>query len=188
MIGIWEKLFLEIKKKGLLVNKGLSEKEIVEIEQFYQIKFAPDHKLFLKHGLVIGDRFYNWRDDSKNNVKKIKEMLDWPLEGIIFDYENNNFTYSYEDGNGFHFLSSVHEFKVWYEANVPKLIPIYGHRFMSPVPENIGSPVYSIYQTDIIYYGANIFTFFDNEFQFDLNINYPKWETDQTPFWSELVR
>jgi len=39
---------------------------------------------------------------------------------------------------------------------VPRLVPIYGHRYLTADPAHASSPVFSVYQTDVIYYGDNL--------------------------------
>lgn len=46
----------------------------------------------------------------------------------------------------------------------PKLIPIYSHRYIPSHPNEIGNPIFSVYQMDIIYYGFDLTTYFANEF------------------------
>ncbi|MBL0888960.1 hypothetical protein [Myceligenerans indicum] len=43
-----------------------------------------------------------------------------------------------------------------YLATVPRLVPIVGHRYLPATPAPRGSPVSSVYQTDVIYYGADL--------------------------------
>ena len=38
----------------------------------------------------------------------------------------------------------------------PKLVPIAGHRFIPEAPHEEGNPVFSVHQTDIIYYGRDL--------------------------------
>jgi hypothetical protein len=47
---------------------------------------------------------------------------------------------------------------------VSKLIPIYGHRMMPDEPHLPGNPVFSVYQTDIIYYGYDLADYLRHEF------------------------
>jgi hypothetical protein len=46
----------------------------------------------------------------------------------------------------------------------PKMVPIWGHRFIPDRPNESGNPVFSIFQTDIIHYAANLSEYFENEF------------------------
>jgi hypothetical protein len=41
-------------------------------------------------------------------------------------------------------------------AEAPKLIPLLGHRYLPADPCEAGNPVFSVYQSDVIYYGANL--------------------------------
>ncbi|MCY1675756.1 hypothetical protein OVA06_13740 [Pseudarthrobacter sp. SL88] len=67
---------------------------------------------------------------------------------------------------------------------VPVLIPIYSHRFMPAAPAPAGSPVFSVYQTDVIYYGSDLASYFQSEF-----FNNPdrKSSTHRIEFWSDLA-
>ena len=46
----------------------------------------------------------------------------------------------------------------------PELLPIFGHRYLAAEPCRSGNPVFSIYQLDIIYYGANLADYLMIEF------------------------
>jgi hypothetical protein len=46
----------------------------------------------------------------------------------------------------------------------PVLIPIYGHRMMPDEPHLSGNPVFSVVQTDIIYYGFDLADYLRHEF------------------------
>jgi hypothetical protein len=79
---------------------GLSEQEIVTIEQHYHVRFPPDYRLFLQilHGvdrLRVGARyvndntmipitapsFYHWQRDTE----AIQAAYEWLVEGMFFD-------------------------------------------------------------------------------------------------------
>jgi len=47
----------------------------------------------------------------------------------------------------------------------PPLVPIYGNRYISNEPLLAGNPVLSVWQTDIIYYGYDLASYF-NELRF----------------------
>lgn len=46
----------------------------------------------------------------------------------------------------------------------PKLIPIYGHRFIPDSPSEWGNPIFSISQSDIIRYGGSLADYLRWEF------------------------
>ncbi len=70
---------------------------------------------------------------------------------------------------------------------VPKLIPIYSHRYIPSSLNEIGNPVYSVHQTDIIYYGKDLWDYFNIEFgnKMHKDIAFNEIKT-KIPFWSEL--
>jgi hypothetical protein len=45
-------------------------------------------------------------------------------------------------------------------SHAPKLIPLIGHRYLPEEPHEAGNPVFSVYQSDVIYYGANLTDYF----------------------------
>ena len=51
------------------------------------------------------------------------------------------------------------DFKSW-----PRLVPVFGHRYLVVDPCEPGNPVFSIMQTDIIYYGTNLGEYLTYEF------------------------
>ena len=71
-------------------------------------------------------------------------------------------------------------------AKAPKLIPLMGHRYLPAEPCEAGNPVLSVYQADIIYYGADL----DAYFNIELRLGEPKRYGDgarRIRFWSDLV-
>jgi hypothetical protein len=183
----FDKAILVLKKGGVKVDPALSSDEIEKAETFFEIKFHPDHRRLLEAGLVLGDYGYNWRDLSKENTARIRKMIDWPLEGILFDIEENGYWNEALGCKPSSLAEAKKVFTVWYKQNVPQLVPIYSHRYMSNYPARLGAPVYSVHQTDIVYYGQNIFDYLGQEFHLDISSEYAKWDRDDTPFWSKIV-
>lgn len=69
----------------------------------------------------------------------------------------------------------------------PQLIPIYSHRFIPAKPYEAGNPVFSVHQTDIIYYGADLTTYFMVEFNLMQQQDLGFEQIKEIPFWSKLV-
>lgn len=176
-----------LKKKGVAFENGLDLQEIDEIESLYDIKFPPDLKEFLSIALPISNHFVNWRDRSENNVRSIKDRLIRPLEGMIFDIVYNEFWYSRWGikPNDLKEAIAVCKNEMTY---VPKLIPIYSHRYIPSEPYEAGNPIFSIYQTDIIYYGENLCSYLQVEFELkkyaDIHFDFIK----HVRFWSDLIK
>lgn len=73
---------------------------------------------------------------------------------------------------------------------VPKLIPIYGHRYIPIVNGLDNPPIFSVYQTDVIYYGIDLENYFRIEFDFlkwdVINDAIDKDKITLIPFWSQF--
>ena len=181
-------------KKGFTLEKGLSDEEFEKIENFYSIKFPISLRTLYKSFLPID--FYNWRDFSQDNVSKIKAKLDWPLEGMLFDVAANGFwkkCFGPKTNN----IENDENIVINYIKNasneiVPKLIPIYSHRYVPCYPDVMNMSVISVYLTDIRYYGYDLEDYFKNEFdnigiyKEKSNINYEK-KLVEIPFWTDII-
>ncbi len=67
---------------------------------------------------------------------------------------------------------------------VPPLIPLYAHRYVLAGQAPEGSPVFSVYQTEVIYYGRDLAAFFAAEFLGQPDSKPPI----QIDFWSDLAQ
>jgi hypothetical protein len=177
----WHDIVELLEERGLEFEAGLSDQEIVEVEGRYGFSFPPDLRSLLRTALPASARFPNWRSDSASDLES---RLAWPAEGIAFDVENNRFWPPAwgPRPNGLEEALSIARTKV---ADAPTLVPVYGHRFLPDEPSEAGNPVFSVYQTDIIYYGADLVSYFGAEFRIETN------RSPATPrpirFWSDLV-
>ena len=141
-----------LENKGIEIYDGLSDEEFEKIENFYNIKFPKVLRILYKSFLP---NFYNWRDFSENNVKKVKKYLNMPIEGILFDIENNNFwmdCLGEKTGNLQQDKAKAKNYlKNAKEEEVPKLIPIYSHIFVPSFPDNIYVPIFLFFLSDKVY-------------------------------------
>lgn len=100
--------------------------------------------------------------------------MDWVRQGIEFDLQHNGTWLEAwgEPPSDIEARKAIFatDFETW-----PKLIPIKGHRFIRIEPVQSGHPVYSIMQTDIIYYGPTLADWLRAEF---LGANF--WSPDGT--------
>lgn len=195
---------------------GFTNEQIDSFEQDWKVKFPPDYRFFLEilgtvdrpmfsvrwaedgHIMIQGQEpsFYNWQTDKE----AIKNALALPLEGILFDVENNAI---WLDSWGSR-PDSVEERKELLSniiQQAPPLIPIIGHRYLLGTPLTAGNPVLSIHQSDIIIYGSNLRNFLILELSDLLGINpsyhnrtYQALTKDayikgvrSIPFWGELI-
>jgi hypothetical protein len=175
-----------MKSKGVIFTSGLTAEEIVAVEHKFYICFPPDLKEFLQTELPVSESFVNWRLGLclKDEENKIMRRLNRPLEGMLFDINENEFWIKDwgEKPDDFEQQSKIasENFKKY-----PKLIPIYSHRYIPSMPLEAGNPIFSVYQMDIVYYGYNLSDYFAHEFGFVLPkmFNVPK-EYKQIDFWS----
>lgn len=64
----------------------------------------------------------------------------------------------------------------------PKPIPIFAHLMMPDQPRSAGNPVFSVYQTDIIYYGFDLDDYLRHEFDLPGRRPWPS-EIKRIEFW-----
>ncbi|HTC92337.1 MAG TPA: hypothetical protein VK699_02660 [Terriglobales bacterium] len=179
-----------LEKAGVSFTPALTAREIQNIEEEYSFRFPPDLRDFLMFALPVSNGFINWRHTEK---ERIRDRLGWPLEGMCFDIENNVF-WRAEWGERPASLNVA--FNIAREAvkNAPTLIPIASHRYIPDRPNEPGNPVFSVHQTDIIYYGTDLFDYFENEFsyyfrgpgQYFRGVRHG-CEIKHIEFWSNLV-
>jgi len=164
--------------EGRLWADGYSQSELDAAQEKYGLAFPPDLiALFLERRPVLG---YDWRSDDE----KIREMLRWPLEGLLFDVENNALWWE-EWGERPNTPSARSEIVEKVVMDAPPLIPLVSHRYIPAEPHKAGNPVFSIYQSDVVYYGSDLANYFEREF---VDHDHPLGENiRQIQFWSDLV-
>lgn len=181
-ITLGEPIVSAFMKKRLaerrLWAEGYTQAELDVAQERYGLVFPPDLlALFRDRRPVLG---YDWRTDDK----EIREMLRWPLEGLLFDVENNALWWP-EWGERPRSAGERAEVLAAVVASSPKLIPLVSHRYLPAEPHEVGNPVFSVYQSDVIYYGADLEDYFDREF---VDNRRPLGgDIRHIRFWSELV-
>ncbi|GKX55344.1 hypothetical protein SOASR030_14560 [Leminorella grimontii] len=186
----WANLLTNLLRgKGLRFAEGLNEEEAGAVERLFNFRFPPDLKALLQNALPISEGFVDWREGlhSSRAQRRLFGRMKAPLEGFLFDVENNGFWF---DGWGDK-PSTSSERRACAErafADYPTMIPVYSHRYLPDSPSEAGNPVFSIHQTDIIYYGYDLASYLAAEFGLPL----PKFfHTPEEPkaivFWDELT-
>lgn len=139
---------------------GLSDAEVIRAESTFGFRFPPDLRAFLQTALPQGPAFPDWRS---GNLTELREWLDEPRQGILFDIQHNDFWLP-EWGQRPASLGDACETATKLIQAAPKLIPIYKHRMMPDEPHLPGNPVFSVHQTDIIVYGLDLYRYLHLEF------------------------
>ncbi len=174
-----------LESAGVKFASGLKITEIETVQDKYGFIFPPDLREFLEDALPISKGWVDWRNGDETSIKK---RLDWPYDGMCFDIQHDDFWF---DDWGERPSSLQECFNIAKQAlnSAPKLIPIFWHRYIPDRPCLPGNPVFSVYQTDIIYYGSNLQNYFENEFHHyfkrpDYFIPEPARQID---LWAKLV-
>ncbi len=178
----WLVIVQDLKDVGIIFQPGLSDAEVERVERQFGFRFPSDLKAFLQTALPCGERFPEWRTGQ---FTELKGRMDWPADGMCFDIEHDDF---WMDGWGPRPTSLDEAFSIARQqvAAAPVLIPIYSHRYIPDRPHLAWNPVFSVYQTDIIYYGVDLLDYFANEFKIAKSTH---CHTTPRPieFWGEIV-
>lgn len=175
----------KLQQAGVVFDDGLMDCEVRLAEESFGFQFPSDLKALLMFALPTGQGWPDWRDVED---PQIKQMLNAPYEGICFEIEHNAF---WPASWGFKPRSLTESFDVARRKidAAPKLIPILAHRYLPDRPLLEGNPVFSVHQTDVIYYGSNLWNYFQNEFHDSFGS--AEYEINDPPrrieFWSDLV-
>ena len=172
-----------LERAGIVFASGLTSAEVLAIQEEFQFVFPPDLAEFLMYALPVS--FVDWRNGERSHIQ---EVLAWPYEGICFDIQHNAFWMDEWGPQPADFDEACQIAKVAVER-APKLIPIFGHRYIPDTPHEYGNPVFSVCQTDIIYYGRDLFHYYENEFYwyFGKSGFSPGGEIKHIDFWTTLI-
>jgi hypothetical protein len=164
---------------------GLSARELAHAERTFGFEFPADLQEFLALGLPASNGWVNWRSDDEH---VIGDLLGRPLRGICFDIEHNDF-WVQDWGTRPAKLAEAFAVAARVVAAAPILIPIYSHRYIPATPTSAGNPVFSVHQTDVVYYGTDLLDYLQNEFQsaFGRIGSSACMGTRRIPFWSQLA-
>ena len=156
----WQTLLDRLRKCDIAFVDGLTDAEIIAVEARFGFRFPPDLRLFLQTALPQGGSFPDWRSGEE---PALREWLDLPRQGVLFDIEHNGFWLD-EWGPRPSTLEEAKRVADELIEAAPRLIPIYLHRMMPAEPHLPGNPVFSVHQTDIIVYGVDLRDYLIHEF------------------------
>lgn len=156
----WDAWVDRLRSRGVEFAPGLTDAEVAAVESRFGFRFPPDLLAFLQTALPRGRHFPDWRAGDE---VALRDRLDIPREGIVFDVEHNAFWLD-EWGPRPESLAEAKRAAERLVAAAPVLIPVYQHRMMPDAPHEPGNPVFSVHQTDIIVYGADLRDYLAHEF------------------------
>lgn len=174
-----------LEEAGVVFAPGLTDSEVARAEAAHGFRFPPDLEEFLRYALPVSKGWPDWRELEE---RPIVESLRWPLTGILFDIQNDDFWHP-EWGPRPESLEEAFAVAERRVEEAPKLVPVLAHRYIPERPREAGNPVFSVYQTDIIYYGSDLANYFENEFgyYFGLTQYAIKEPVKRIEFWSAFA-
>lgn len=140
--------------------KGVSASEIISIEDQLGLTLPSDFKFLFENVSDPDGVLFPW---SNFTIENYRNRIDRVWSGIEFDVEQNT-VWLKRWGDKPDTLAKAKEIAQRDFQNWPKLLPIYGHRFLPAEPTLSDNPVFSIVQTDVIYYGMNLADYLVQEF------------------------
>jgi hypothetical protein len=163
---------------------GLTEAQLSAAELHHSFKFPPDLRDFLSAVLPVGDGFPDWRAPDSD---ELRGRFAWPLDGLLFDVEKNHFWWPEwgrrPDADGEALALVRARF-----PQLPRLVPVYTHRYIPADPSEAGNPIFSVYQTDVIYYGSDLRGYIAHEFAASARSRAESPQAHRRiPFWSALA-
>jgi hypothetical protein len=174
-----------LERAGVTFGPGLADDELAAAEQRYGFAFPPDLREYLAYALPTGKGFPNWRDLDDPTTQA---ALVSPLEGLCFDVEHNGFWLD-DWGPRPADLPTAFRIAAQQVHAAPPLIPLRGHRYLPALPAMAGNPVFSVHQTDVIYYGATLENYLRNEYPYYFGSGgfHTPPIVREIAFWSRLV-
>ena len=172
-----------MRDQGIEFASGLSSSQIQAAETAHGFSFPSDLRAFLEHSLPLGECFPDWRSPGSGFIQ---DRLAWPADSMCFDIEHNSFWLP-EWGPKPDSLDEAQAKARQAVQAAPILIPIFGHRYLPASPCEPGNPVFSVYQTDIIYYGLDLSSYLFAEFHVPNPFPVPD-SPREIEFWSQLER
>ncbi|WP_067470783.1 hypothetical protein [Nocardia amamiensis] len=179
------------------IEQGLTDAEFDRIEYEYQFEFADDHRAFLAAGLPVHEpreeepgTSYAWErpwpDWRNGDPDELRRQLNWPIDFLLEDVQHGHWPPAWgerPDSN----QGAVDKARAQL-ADVPTMVPVYAHRFLPAGRATFGHPVLSMRGRDIIYYGADLLDYINQEFEEPRPEHPEDWSPQATvPFWRDYL-
>lgn len=173
-----------LERQNIILEDGLTLDEVHNIEKLYHIRFPKKLREFLMETLPTSKGFYNWRNYKKDNIQCINQVMQKPLLDI---YEMAREVYWCDDwGEEPGDIMEIEQEVRRRLKKAPKLIPIYGHRYIPMISEE-NPPIISVHGIDIIYYGEDLEDYFNIEFGKKKQEEIEFLKIKAIPFWSDIT-
>lgn len=173
LLDLWHRLPTEFAP-------GLTDAEFEAIESANGFQFPPDLRACLAAAMPTDKGFPNWRDPSAYQYR-----WDWIQGGIDFDIRQG---FWYERfGPRPDSVDEQVEVAREYLKSVPKIVPVHVHQMLPTTPCQAGNPVFSIWQTDAIYYGEDLAGYLEISFFGRPHNTIFESRLRHIEFWTDMV-
>jgi hypothetical protein len=168
------------------VEPGLTDVEVDLAEARFGLRFPPDLRALLQHGLPVGWDWPNWRDPDAEDY--VRWALGRPARAMEFDVLNNGLWFA-EWGERPSGAADRARTAAAALAAAPRLVPVHADRYVPCEPWRAGNPVVSCPQIiEADYRAGDLAAFLAAEF----GAPRPAWaaadDTRRTvPFWSAVI-
>jgi len=161
----------KLKAAGIAFTDGLSGEELRGAEEAFGFRFPAEIASFLSCACPAGERFFDYRDLSAQNLRRFLDFQRKIKGSFLFDLEHNEKALRAVLGE----LSAAYPDREAFRGAVMdalegsvRLVPFYAHRcFLDGMD---GMPIISFCQAvDTIFYGSDFENYLENEFLFSEN-------------------
>ncbi|MER7003392.1 hypothetical protein ABT297_10135 [Dactylosporangium sp. NPDC000555] len=178
------------------VRPGLTDAEFADIERRFGFEFADDHRAFLAVGLPVwtqGDddpeqASWGWPDWRDGDPETLQSQVNWPTTIVRYAVSDGYWPRAWGPRP-----ESPEAAAVALDArlaDVPRMIPVYAHRYLPAGRGTSGHPVLSVHSlSDTIFYGRDLAHYIGREFAADESRDGEEpWTAEATvPFWRDYV-
>lgn len=171
-----------LRHAGVRLDPGLSDAEVSRLEDRLGFSFGPEHRAFVQSAVPGGEK--SWPDWRNGSDQDLRGRLDWPVDGVLFDVHGNGFWPASWGDRPDSKVDRERQARA-HLAGVPRLVPVFSPRYVTADPQFAPSPVFSVYQTDVVIYGDDLLDYVSHEF--NVPPLHPSAERTYVPFWSDLA-
>lgn len=145
---------------GVEIARGLRPEEFDGIEQQWGFRFAADHRAFLAGGLPVGQGWPDWRAPDP---LALRDALNWPVDGLLFDVEHNGWWYRAWPARP---EATADALEVAYGLlrRAPQLVPLHGTYYVPDASEGAGHPVLDVFRSAVRPLGADLVDWVERSF------------------------
>lgn len=171
---------------------GLGPEEFDAIEQRFDIEFADEHRAFLAAGVPVGGGFPDWRYRWWGlRPDPLFAALDSSVEDVLFDVGHDQFWHPAWGIRPDQAAAAIAVAR-GHLATAPRLIPVFIHRCLPPGAGLPPRAVMSVHQTDVIFYGDELYEWVRMEFVMSAeerkaSDRTPISEHPLIPFWTDVI-